>query len=387
MLPPRDPIAAVTHPDPYPYYAELLRRRPFHRDETLGLWVAASAEAATAALASPAGRVRPPAEPVPRALLGGAAGEIFGRLVRMTDGDAQARAKRAIVATLASVTPEAVATEARRWAGVLTNGATRDPAGLDALIFALPMHVVGTLLGFVSAQLPDVAERMRAFVAAIAPGSSPEAVEGGSAAAAGMVALTEDLINAPNGSGLARRLRDTAEREGGVDPAAVTANAVGFLSQTHDATAGLLGNAILALGARPELRRHAAADRTLLPGLVQEVLRFDPPAQNTRRFLAADAEIAGHGLRAGDTVLVLLAAANHDPAFNPDPARFDLDRANRQMLTLGHGRHACPENGIAAAIAVAGLDTLLDRIPDAVWPSSPAGYRASAARIPLFVKP
>jgi cytochrome P450 len=386
MLPPRDPVAAVTHPDPYPYYAGLLRQRPFHRDEALGLWVAASAETATAALASPAGRVRPPAEPVPRALLGGAAGEIFGRLVRMTDGDAQARAKRAIVATLASVTPEAVATEARRWAGVLTDGATRDPAGLDALIFALPMHVVGSLLGFAPAQLPDVAGRMRAFVAAIAPGSSPEAVERGTVAAAGMVALTQDLIDTPVG-GLARRLREAAEREGGVDPAAVTANAVGFLSQTHDATAGLLGNAILALGARRELRHRAAADRTLLPGLVQEVLRFDPPAQNTRRFLAEDTEIAGHGLRAGDTVLVLLAAANRDPAFNLDPDRFDLDRIDRRMLTFGHGRHACPENGIAAAIATAGLDALLDRIPETGWLDGPAGYRPSAARIPVFAKP
>ena len=385
MLPPRDPVAAVTHPDPYPYYAEMLRRRPFHRDEALGLWVAASAETATAALASPAGRVRPPAEPVPLALLGGAAGEIFARLVRMTDGDAQARAKRAIVATLASVMPEAVAAEAPRWAGALTDGAARDPAGLDALIFALPMHVVGSLLGFAPAQLPDVAERMRAFVAAIAPGSSPEAVERGSAAAAGMVTLTQDLIDTPDG-GLARRLHEAAEREDGVDPAAVTANAVGFLSQTHDATAGLLGNAILALGARPELRRRAAADRTLLPGLVQEVLRFDPPAQNTRRFLAEDARIAGHGLRAGDTVLVLVAAANRDPAFNPDPDRFDPDRIDRRMLTFGHGRHACPENGIAAAIAVAGLDALLERIPEAAWPDEAVGYRPSAARIPLFAK-
>jgi cytochrome P450 len=385
MLPPRDPVAAVTHPNPYPYYAELLRHRPFHRDEALGLWVAASARIATAALASPAGRVRPPAEPVPRALLGGAAGEIFGRLVRMTDGDAQARAKRAIVAALASVVPEAAAAEARRWADALTDGAALDPAGLDALIFALPIHVVGSLLGFAPAQLPDVAGRMRAFVDAIGPGSSPEAVERGTAAAAGMVALTQDLIDAPD-SGLARRLREAAEREGGVDPAAVTANAVGFLSQTHDATAGLLGNAILALGARPELRRRVTADRALLPGLVQEVLRFDPPAQNTRRFLAEDAEIAGHGLQAGDTVLVLLGAANRDPALNPAPDRFDPDRADRRMLTFGHGRHACPENGIATAIAVAGLGALLDRIPEAAWPDEPIGYRPSAARIPVFAK-
>jgi hypothetical protein len=134
---PTDPVAAVTHPDPYPYYATL-RQRPLHRDEALGLWVAAGAETAMAVLASPACRVRPPAEPVPPPLRGGAAGDLFGRLVRMTDGDSQARAKRAVAAAL-DVPAETVMAEARRWSTSLA----ADRAGLDAFLFALPMHVVG----------------------------------------------------------------------------------------------------------------------------------------------------------------------------------------------------------------------------------------------------
>ena len=62
---PQDPIAAVTHPDPYPYYADLVARRPLYRDDALQLWVASSAAAVTAVLASDLCRVRPPAEPVP----------------------------------------------------------------------------------------------------------------------------------------------------------------------------------------------------------------------------------------------------------------------------------------------------------------------------------
>jgi len=49
MLAPSDPIAAVTHPDPYPYYANLVAERPLYRDESLGLWVAAGAAAVTSA--------------------------------------------------------------------------------------------------------------------------------------------------------------------------------------------------------------------------------------------------------------------------------------------------------------------------------------------------
>lgn len=374
MPSPSDPVAAVTHPDPYPWYA-VLRQRPFHRDEALGLWIAARAEDALAVLASPACHVRPPSEPVPRPLAGGAAGDLFGRLVRMTDGDAQARAKRAVAAAL-DVPVEHVTAEARRQAAALA----ADGIGLDDLIFALPVHVVAALLGF--DHLPEIAGRMRDVVAAFAPGAAPEAIARGHDAAAAMVALTEVLIASP-GDGLARRLRDAAEREGGIDPAAVTANAVGFLFQVHDAGAGLLGNAILALGARPELRRALMADRSLLPGLVQEVLRCDPPAQNTRRFVAEDTAIAGQALRAGDTILVVIAAANRDPALSPDPDRFDPARPDRRLLTFGHGRHACPGDAIAAAIAVAGLDALLDRLPD--WPERPAGYRPSPnVRMPRF---
>ncbi|MGO4128647.1 cytochrome P450 [Inquilinus sp. YAF38] len=371
---PTDPVAAVTHPDPYPYYATL-RQRPFHRDEALGLWVAAGAETAMAVLSSPACRVRPPAEPVPPPLRGGAVGDLFGRLVRMTDGDAQARAKRAVASAL-DVPAETVMAEARRWSASLA----ADRAGLDAFLFALPMHVVGALLGF--DRLPEVAGRMRDVVAAITPGATAEAIGRGHEAATAMVDLTEALIDSAGG-GLARRLHDAADREGGIDPAVVTANAVGFLFQAHDAGAGLLGNAVAALGARPELRRAAAADRASLPGLMQEVLRCDPPAQNTRRFVAEETVIAGQSLRAGDAILVVIAAANRDPALNPDPDRFDPARPDRRLLTFGHGRHACPGDAIAAAIAVAGLDALLDRLPD--WPERPVGYRPLPnVRVPRF---
>jgi hypothetical protein len=84
--PPSDPIAAVTHRDPYPYCGELVALRPIARDERLGLWIACSAGAVADVLASDLCRVRPLAEPLPKALLGSTAGLIFEHLVRMNDG-------------------------------------------------------------------------------------------------------------------------------------------------------------------------------------------------------------------------------------------------------------------------------------------------------------
>jgi cytochrome P450 len=166
---------------------------------------------------------------------------------------------------------------------------------------------------------------------------------------------------------------------------ALLANLVGLLSQTCDATAGLLGNSLVAVMREPALRA-AVRTRDGLQAIVEETARHDPSVQNTRRFVVEPVTLAGTPLAAGDAVLVLLASANRDPAFNPEPDRFMLVRARRRMLGFGHGMHACPGQALACTLAAAGLQALLRRAPDLDaqrlrgW-----GYRPSAnARIPLF---
>ena len=92
---------------------------------------------------------------------------------------------------------------------------------------------------------------------------------------------------------------------------------------------------------------------------MREVVRHDSPVQNTRRFLAEDAVVAGQALRTGDTVLVVLAAANRDPSVNPEPDRFDPARREREAYTFGLGVHACPGEALASTIAEAGVAALL----------------------------
>ena len=92
-MPPAHPLAAVTHPDPYPYYAQLARERPLYRDTALGMWIASHPDTIAAILRHPGAHVRPADEPVPRGLCPGPAGDLFGRFVRMNDGAAQARLK------------------------------------------------------------------------------------------------------------------------------------------------------------------------------------------------------------------------------------------------------------------------------------------------------
>ncbi|HEV8584515.1 MAG TPA: cytochrome P450 [Methylomirabilota bacterium] len=305
----------------------------------------------TAVLTSELCRVRPPAEPVPKALVGSPAGEIFGALVRMNDGAAHLRLKPGVSASLAMLDPAAVGRHARRHAAALA------AAGVAAVMNRLPAYVVASLLGVADDRLEATAGWTAALARCFAPGATAEALEAGKGAADEL----RRLIGSPAAA-----------------PAALVANRVGFLFQAHDATAGLIGNTLVALGRHPEARADLGAS-------VAEVVRFDPPVQNTRRFLAADGVVAGQPMKAGDTILVVLAAANHDPAANASPERFDPRRRERTAFTFGRGPHACPGEAIATAIATAGVEALLAAGVDPASLTRDVRYRPSAnVRIPVL---
>jgi cytochrome P450 len=82
-------------------------------------------------------------------------------------------------------------------------------------------------------------------------------------------------------------------------------------------------------------------------------------------------------MREGDAILAVLAAANRDPAQNPEPDRFDPARKDRRLFTFGLGAHACPGAEIAATIAAAGVAALLDRGIDPGYLAKRATYRPS----------
>jgi cytochrome P450 len=382
---PGDPLGAVTHPDPYPYYADLVATRPIYRDEALRLWVAAGADAVTEVLGHSACLVRPPTEPVPGALRGSAAGTIFGRLVRMNDGARHSTLKPAVAAVSAPLAT-AVRGPAGRWADHLISELkpAGDPARLNEFAFSLPAYVLASPLGVAPGALAHVAVLVRDFASGIAPAATAEQLVRGGEAAGELLDTFRGLLGA-RGAAPASTLLGELERElagTGVEPDDVVANGIGFLSQALEATAGLIGNTLVTLGRLMSRAPHADPD---LEAFVREVARYDPPVQNTRRFVARDATIAGHAMRAGDVVLVVLAAANRDPRVNPEPSRFDPLRPSPRSFTFGSGPHACPGEAIATAIAAAGVRALL---ADGVEPAPLAAgvsYRPSAnTRVPIF---
>ncbi|RTD93004.1 cytochrome P450 [Variovorax atrisoli] len=381
---PADPVAAATHADPYPYYAALRDGPALAWNAQLRLWVASRADVIEQVLqAHGALRVRPAAEPVPRAIMGSPAGEVFGHLVRMNDGAAHQAHRPALQRALAGLDLDAV------YASTLevARRVLAQQQSLSEALFSMPVQSVAHLLGFADDALPQVDRWMRDFVACLSPLSTPEQLQRASTAAAQLMARFEALAagNAPrHGTLLAAVL---AEGSGDAPPSrSLLANLAGLLSQTCDATAGLVGNSLISLMREPSLL-PSARTRNGLQAIVEETARHDPSVQNTRRFAAEAATIAGTDVAAGDTVLVLLASANRDPAFNTEPDRFMPMRERRRMLGFGHGMHACPGQALACTLAAASLHTLLQQHAADLDAQRLRGwsYRPSVnGRIPVF---
>lgn len=371
-MPNLDPITAVIAADPYPYYATLVADQPFSYDEDLGMWVAADAATVSAVLAEPALRVRPVAAPVPAQIAGTSAGDIFERLVRMTDGEAQKRFKRAVVTALGTVDVDRVAVVAAERAAY----AIERQAPMRELMFGVPIQVLGVLSDLDDPRADNTSALIADFVQCIPSTATPEQSARAATAATAVLDLLSPALDV-QGDGLLAQLARAAGPD--VEPATVLANGVGLLAQTFDATAGLIGNTLVALA-----RGTAHARPGSMVTLVAEVARHDAPIQNTRRFAAEPVTVADRDLATGDAVLVVLAAANRDPAANEAPDEFRTDRHDPAVFTFGAGAHGCPGRLLAITIAATVVDAVLSAglIPTNVQPFT---YLPLAnARIPLL---
>ncbi|WP_241302954.1 cytochrome P450 [Burkholderia stabilis] len=383
---PTDPIAAVTHRDPYPYYAALVDGPPLAFDASLGLWVASRAATVTAVLGHPACRVRPLDAPVPPALRGTTAGALFGELVRMNDGALRHDVpKAALRAALSPVETGALRERAEQLAARRLR-APDDADALNAWCMTVPVCAVADLLGFDEAQLDDIAALVVDFVAALSPLSDAAALARASDGARQLLArMTERVAQTHAHDGtLVAAVQQAARASGWQASGALVANLVGLLSQTCEATAAWLGNTLVAWNGEAQAAR-GAPDAATLDAFVAEVGRFDAPVQNTRRFVASRTTIDGVTVEAGDAILVVLAAANRDPAVYPDAHRLLPGRESGPNFGFGSGPHGCPGERIARAVTAGAFGAWLRA---GGWP--PRGglawdYRASTnVRMPKF---
>jgi cytochrome P450 len=170
------------------------------------------------------------------------------------------------------------------------------------------------------------------------------------------------------GDNLMSQLIQTAENgseETYLDETELQAIAGLVLAAGFETTVNLLGNGIRMLLDAPEHLRTLSERPELWPNAVEEILRLESPVQLTARLALTDTEVAGTSIKAGELVIVYIAAANRDPAVFTDPHRFDIERANAgKHLAFSGGRHFCLGAALARAEGEVGLRTFFDRFPD-----------------------
>lgn len=156
-----------------------------------------------------------------------------------------------------------------------------------------------------------------------------------------------------------------------------------------ETTSAMLSNTVWALLNHPDQLAELRQNPALLPNAIAESLRWEAPVQAAMRFPTQPVTLHGIDIAAGEKIYCMLGAANRDPAFYPDPDRFDIHRANaNKHLSFAYGPHYCIGAALALLEGEIGLAALFDRFPTLQLhpdhPAAPQGHEFRAAPT-LFV--
>jgi cytochrome P450 len=155
----------------------------------------------------------------------------------------------------------------------------------------------------------------------------------------------------------------------------------------NDTTTNLIANGAVLLAEHPDQRRLLAQDPALLPDAIEEMLRYEAPAQALPRRLTRDAVLHGQTLREGEQLFLLFGSANRDEREFEDADRFDVRRRSKRHLAFGQGIHFCLGKSLARLEARVAFEELLASAPDyelagpAPW--LPSMWARAHARVPI----
>ena len=152
-----------------------------------------------------------------------------------------------------------------------------------------------------------------------------------------------------------------------------------FISGGAETTRTVIARGLRVLADHPDQWEAAAADPSLIPGLVEELIRWVTPLNNFFRTAAVDAHIGGQPVAAGDRICLVYPSANRDERVFDDPFRFDIRRDPNPQVAFGHGTHFCLGVNLARTELRMLFGALTQRVDRTCgWSPSPTSSRTSS---------
>jgi len=246
--------------------------------------------------------------------------------------------------------------------------------GMDLIAdfaFALPVELVGDMLGVPRAERHLLRGWSSAILGALEPVTTPEMLDRGNRAVEEFCSLLRALVQD-------RRANPGDGSDGEVLSALIAAESDGerltevellhqcifLLNAGHETTTNLIGNGVDALLENPDQRARLQADPALIKPAVEEFLRVQSPNQLGNRRALAPMVLADTTLPEGTLVTLCIGAANRDPAVFPDPDRLDIGRDPNRHLAFGAGIHVCAGLSLARMEGQVAIGRLVDRFPE-----------------------
>jgi hypothetical protein len=177
------------------------------------------------------------------------------------------------------------------------------------------------------------------------------------------------------GEGLIHLLIAASEGSARLSEDEVIANVIVTMVGGQETTTNLIGNGLLTLLRHPEEFERLRADPSIIEPAVEELLRYESPSQHTGRLAPADLELGNKRIKKKDPVMAVMAAANRDPSFFPEPDRLDLKRTNNRHVAFGWGAHFCFGAPLARIEGQIAFSTLVQRLPKLALEDAPLNWR------------
>ncbi|MFF3949979.1 cytochrome P450 [Streptomyces sp. NPDC001902] len=357
--------------DPFPLYQELRQEGPVRRAVIQGeleAWLVTRYEDGLAALTDPrlSSDVRDAADPRLMARLPTTERESMIRTMLRADPPDHTRLRRLVskaftARRVAELEPRVQAVTDELLDAIV-------PAGRADLVedFALPLPVtvISELLGVPVSDRYDFQRWTDDMVLQGPQPPDPAKIEAAWKQMHGYLTALLDAKRAHPGDDLLSALIATHDDEQRLDRHELIAMAFLLLVAGYITTVNLIGNGIAALLTHPDQLRMLREDPGLLPGAIEEFLRYDGPVNpGIARFAREDLTIAGVAIPRGATVVVASAIADRDPARFGDPDRLDITREDNAHLAFGHGIHYCLGAPLARLEGRIAIGTALRRLP------------------------